>query len=80
MRAGRAADALRPLLVLTNFLRVTGAYQAGVMALEGPGGALIGFPVVTLSEAFAEQQTQEQVLASLVFSDISDAVGLTAVA
>ena len=58
MRAGRAADALRPMLVLANFLRATGVYQAGVMALEGPGGVLVGFPIVTLSQPIAGQQTQ----------------------
>jgi tetratricopeptide (TPR) repeat protein len=79
MRAGRTSDAVRPMLVLTNFLRVTGPYQAGVMALEGPGGALIGFPVVTLSRQLAEEQSQEDVLASLSFADVTAAVGLDAV-
>ena len=77
-RAGRAADALRPMLVLSNFLRATGLYQAGVSALEGPGGVLIGFPIVTLSEAMAEGQSEAAVLASLRFSDVTDAAGLGA--
>jgi Tfp pilus assembly protein PilF len=79
MRAGRAADAHRSMLVLTNFLRVTGLYQAGVNALEGPGGVLIGFPVVTFSQPIAEQQSQEDVLASLRFTDVTDVAGLGAV-
>jgi cytochrome c-type biogenesis protein CcmH/NrfG len=79
MRAGRASEALRPLLVLSNFLRATGLYQAGVSALEGPGGVLIGFPIVTLSQAVTERQSQDDVLASLRFSDITDAAGLGAV-
>jgi hypothetical protein len=49
------------------------------MALEGPGGALIGFPVVTLSQPLAEEQSQEDVLASLSFADVTAAVGLSAV-
>ena len=79
MRAGRAADALRPMLVLANFLRATGVYQAGVMALEGPGGVLVGFPIVTFSQPIAGQQTQEQVLASLKFTDVTAAAGLATV-
>jgi tetratricopeptide (TPR) repeat protein len=79
MRAGRAADALRPMRVVTNFLKATGLYQAGIVALEGPGGALIGFPVVTLSQPMAAQQSQEAVLASLRFTDVTDAAGLNAV-
>ena len=78
MRAGRTSEALRPMLVLSNFLRATGLYQAGVSALEGPGGVLIGFPIVTLSQAVTEQHSQEDVLASLRFSDITEVAGLRA--
>ena len=76
MRAGSASEARRPMLVLSNFLRATGVYQAGVNALEGPGGVLIGFPVVTFSQAMAAPQSQEDVLASLRFTDATDAAGL----
>jgi cytochrome c-type biogenesis protein CcmH/NrfG len=79
MRAGRASAALRPMLVLTNFLRATGAYQAGVSALEGPGGILIGFPIVTLSRAVTERHSQADVLASLRFSDVTTVARLDAV-
>jgi Tfp pilus assembly protein PilF len=76
MRAGHASEARRPMLVLSNFLRATGLYQAGVNALEGPGGVLIGFPVVTFSQPVVEQQSQEDVLASLEFTDVTSVVGL----
>jgi Tfp pilus assembly protein PilF len=77
MRAGNAEDALVPTLTFSNFLRVTGAYQAGILDLEGPGGALIGFPVVTFSQAFSVQaQDQEAVLAALTFTDATALAGL----
>jgi cytochrome c-type biogenesis protein CcmH/NrfG len=76
MRAGRASDALRPMLIVSNFLRITGVYQAGINALEGPGGVLIGFPVVTFSQPIVEQQSQEEVLAALRFTDATDVAGL----
>ena len=80
MRAGRAADAQRPMLVVSNFLRATGAYQAGIGNLEGPGGVLLGFPVVTFSQPTAETQSPEAVAASLQFSDVTGATGLGRVA
>jgi hypothetical protein len=79
MRAGRASEALRPMLVFTNFLRAAGAYQAGISALEGPGGVLTGFPIVTLSQTVGEQHSQADVLASLRFTDVTTAAGLGAV-
>ncbi|MCJ7627356.1 MAG: FG-GAP-like repeat-containing protein, partial [Longimicrobiales bacterium] len=79
MRAGQASEALRPMLVFGNFLKVTGLYQAGVNALEGPGGVLIGFPIVTFSRPVAEEQSQEDVLASLTFTDVTEAAGLDAI-
>jgi len=80
MRAGRAAEAQRPMLVVTNFLKATGAYQAGISNLEGPGGVLLGFPLVTLSQPTMEERSPEQVLASLRFTDVTDAAGLGALA
>ena len=79
MRVGRASDAQRPMLVVGNFLKVTGGYQAGIMDLEGPGGVLLGFPVVTLSQPTMEEQSPEEVLASLRFTDVTDVAGLGAV-
>jgi cytochrome c-type biogenesis protein CcmH/NrfG len=78
MRSGDAASALRPMTVLGNFLKVSGLYQAGVNALEGPGGVLIGFPVVTFSTPVVQAQTQEEVLAALTFTDVTDVAGLSA--
>lgn len=79
MRAGRADLALQPMLTFANFLKVTGAYQAGIMDLEGPGGVLIGFPVVTFSQPMAELQEVEDVLAALRFTDATGVAGLDAI-
>lgn len=79
MREGRADGALQPMLTLTNFLKVTGAYQAGIMDLEGPGGVLIGFPIVTFSRPIAEVQEVEDVLAALRFTDATGLAGLSAI-
>jgi Tfp pilus assembly protein PilF len=75
LQAGRAAEAQRPMLIVSNFLRATGAYQAGISNLEGPGGVLIGFPVVTLSQPTVEEESPETV-ASLRFTDVTTATGL----
>lgn len=36
--------------IFHNYLKVTAPYQAGIMDLKGPGGSLIGFPVITLDQ------------------------------
>ena len=77
MRASRAEAALAPTLGFHNVLRTTPVYQAGLQDLRGPGGVLIGFPVVTFSQDFSIQaQAQEAVFAAIRFTDITALVGL----
>ena len=45
---GDEKSALTSLLIFHNFLKLTTPYQAGIKELKGPGGALIGFPVISL--------------------------------
>jgi len=65
-------------MIFHNYLKVTAPYQAGILDLKGPGGALIGFPVIT----FDQQKTVSQVsdwkaiLAAIKFTDITSSVGL----
>ncbi len=43
-------NALLNFTILFNYLKVSIPYQAGMTDLKGPGGALIGFPVITFSK------------------------------
>jgi tetratricopeptide (TPR) repeat protein len=36
--------------IFHNYLKVTSPYQAGIMDLKGPGGSLIGFPLITFDQ------------------------------
>ncbi|MDF1574768.1 MAG: FG-GAP-like repeat-containing protein [Bacteroidales bacterium] len=65
-------------MIFHNYMKVTTPYQAGMMDLKGPGGALVGSPVIT----FAEQQMGiqaadwQEMLAAIKFTDITATAGL----
>ncbi len=65
-------------MIFHNYLKVTTPYQAGIMDLKGPGGSLIGFPVIT----FDQQQGPARIvdwktaLEAISFTDITSSAGL----
>jgi Tfp pilus assembly protein PilF len=67
-----------PFMIFHNYLKVTSPYQAGIMDLKGPGGSLIGFPVIT----FDQQQGPARImdwktaLEAIKFTDITSSSGL----
>lgn len=74
---GDAAGARSAALAFHNVMRTTPIYQQGLLALRGPGGVLLGFPVVTFSETLgAGVRDPETVLAALRFTDVTETVGL----
>ena len=76
-RAGDVARARGPALAFHNVMRTTPAYQQGLIDLRGPGGVLVGFPVVTFSQAVgADVRDVETVLAALRFTDATEIVGI----
>ncbi len=80
-RAGQAEEALPHAMSLHNVLRITNVYQAGIIDLRGPGGVLIGFPIVTFSQTVSlDVQEQEAVLAAIRFTDVTSLVELDAAA
>ncbi len=40
-------NAIIQFTIFHNYLKVSSPYQAGIVDLKGPGGALIGFPLIT---------------------------------
>ena len=78
LRDGAADEALTPTVIVHNFLRVTPLYQAGMIDLQGPGGAAIGFPVITFHQNLsARAPDQAAVLAALHFTDVTETAGLS---
>ena len=80
LREGRVEDALTPTVIAHNFMKVTPLYQQGLMDLQGPGGASVGFPIITFTQNISGTSlTQEAVLEALRFTDATAAAGLDAI-
>ena len=80
LQSDHAEDALTPIMIFHNFLKLTSLYQSGLQELEGPGGPLIGFPVITFGESNFWPGTSEgtSLLETLRFTDATEAAGLPA--
>jgi len=77
MRAAKTPEAINPTLIFHNLLKLTPLYQAGILELKGPGGALLGFPVMTFSQNIStEVQEQKTVLAAIRFTEVTVLAGL----
>ncbi len=73
-------NALTPFIIFHNYLKVTPPYQAGIMDLKGPGGNLIGFPVITFDKQVSSQTgDSKSILDAISFNDITNSAGLEAV-
>jgi hypothetical protein len=78
-RAGDAPSALAPAQMFHNFMRVTPVYQAGLQEVRGPGGEVIGLPLVTFSQDLSLQpRAEEEILAAISFSDATATAGIEA--
>jgi len=78
LRAGEGKKASVSFMIFHNYLKVTSPYQAGIMDLKGPGGSLIGFPVITFDQkSIASRITDWQTLLEAIkFTDITSSAGL----
>ena len=73
-------DALTPFIIFHNYLKVTSSYQAGIMDLKGPGGSLIGFPIITFDQkAVSGKSKPESIIKDIHFTDVTSSVGLDVV-
>ncbi len=63
--------------IFHNYLKVTSPYQAGIMDLKGPGGSLIGFPLITFDQQSSARSTENfSVLEVIRFPEVSASAGL----
>ncbi|MCK5134959.1 MAG: VCBS repeat-containing protein [Bacteroidales bacterium] len=78
LQVGDGDNAAVSFMIFHNYLKVTSPYQAGILDLKGPGGSLVGSPVIT----FDQQQDKSQVddwktlLEAIKFTDITSSAGL----
>lgn len=76
LKQGNADNALVPFMVFHNYLKVSSPYQSSIMDLKGPGGSLIGFPLITLDQQ-AQNPDNNTVMDGIIrFTDITTTVGL----
>lgn len=78
LNAGNTEEAAISFMVFHNYLKVTAPYQAGIKDLKGPGGALIGDPVITFDQQTNKVQARDwqEILAAIKFNDITLSAGL----
>lgn len=70
-------NAVIQFTIFHNYLKVTSPYQAGIMDLKGPGGSLIGFPVITFDRQSSTRTAENESLLDVIkFTDASSAAGL----
>ena len=73
-------NAITPYIIFHNYLKVTSPYQAGIMELKGPGGSLIGFPIITFDkQAISGQREQVSIIENISFKDVTASAGLNIV-
>jgi hypothetical protein len=73
-------NALIQFTIFHNYMKVTSPYQAGIMDLKGPGGSLIGFPLITFDRQSSTQITENKSLLEVIkFTDATTSAGLNIV-
>ncbi len=66
--------------IFHNYLKVTSPYQAGIMELKGPGGSLIGFPLITYDHQPSSQPGENKSLLDVIkFTNATTSAGLNIV-
>ena len=77
LKASDVEKAKVSFMIFHNYMKVTSIYQAGMMDLKGPGGALVGSPVIS----FDQQKSNflagdwKEVLEAISFTDITATAG-----
>lgn len=72
--------ALVQYTIFHNYLKVTSPYQAGIMDLKGPGGSLIGFPLITYDQQTSSNATDNKSILDVIkFTNATVSAGLDVV-
>jgi Tfp pilus assembly protein PilF len=68
-------NALLNFTVFHNYIKVTSPYQAGMSDLKGPGGSIIGFPVITFDNK-SQASVNAGMSSALKFTEAAAPAGL----
>ena len=70
-------NAIIQFTIFHNYLKVTSPYQAGIMDLKGPGGSLVGFPLITYDQQPVTSTDENKSLLDVIkFTDATESAGL----
>jgi tetratricopeptide (TPR) repeat protein len=73
-------NALIQFTIFHNYLKVTSPYQSGIMDLKGPGGSLIGFPLISYDQqSVSSGGENKSILDVIKFTDATESAGLNIV-
>ncbi len=73
-------SAITQFVIFHNYLKVTSPYQAGIMDLKGPGGSLIGFPLISFDKQIASATSENISLLEVIkFTNVTESAGLNLV-
>jgi len=71
------AEALKPIRLFHNSMKLTTAYLSGNQQIKGPGGEYIGFPVITTSQSVAPLISEGQSVIDIMrFAEASSVTDL----
>ena len=78
LKKGDQEKAIVQFTIFHNYLKVTSPYQAGLMDLKGPGGSLVGFPLITydLKSSSSQSEDNKSILEVLRFTEVASLAGL----
>ncbi|HAQ17865.1 MAG TPA: hypothetical protein DCR40_01375 [Prolixibacteraceae bacterium] len=63
--------------IFHNYIKVTSPYQAGILEFKGPGGNLIGFPLITYDQQSSTQPVDSKSLLDVIkYTDVTASAGL----
>ncbi|MCD6598185.1 MAG: tetratricopeptide repeat protein [Bacteroidales bacterium] len=69
--------ALIQFIIFHNYLKVTLPYQEGIMKLKGPGGAVIGFPLITYNQQSSPLEMENKSILDVIkFTEVTTTAGL----
>jgi len=77
LRKGDLDNAAIQFTIFHNYMKVTSPYQAGIMNLKGPGGNLIGFPLIEYNkDVIIQDVEQKSYLDVIKFTEVSASAGI----
>jgi hypothetical protein len=77
LKSSDKENAIQNFSIFHNYLKVTPPYQAGIQELKGPGGSLIGFPLITFDQQLTSKTSENESLLDVIkFTDATESAGL----